>query len=195
MWFTAIAACGGDDGGGSVVDAAPTMDAAPTSVDASTGLPSTCTGTCAATALTATFGGTTRTLDVAYYGLTRSGAETTVRIEAYRGADASCPTSSSSTPDQTLIFVALPVPTTVAPLTTVATLLDFEGALLTTTSARATTSTETPTAASVCPTCVGMPAPSDPDGLVALDATLAFPTGTISGHLNATHCDSLDAIE
>jgi hypothetical protein len=37
-----------------------------------------------------------------------------------------------------------------------------------------------------------MPAPADPDGLLALDVALTFESGTITGHLFATHCDSLD---
>lgn len=40
-----------------------------------------------------------------------------------------------------------------------------------------------------------MPAPNDPDGMVALDVTLTFPDGTVTGHLYATHCDSLDLVE
>ena len=44
-------------------------------------------------------------------------------------------------------------------------------------------------------TCVGGAAPSDPDGLIALDLDVTFAGGTVRGHLFALHCDALDARE
>lgn len=179
------------------LDAAlPDGAAGDAAIDAPGGLPTTCTGACARTMLMATFDGTTRVLGAAYYGLTQTSGGSTIRVEAYRGSDPGCPDEGSGTPDQTLILVAIPVPTTTDPTTTTATLLDFEGALLGgPINASATAVTLVPTAASICLDCVGMPPPSDPDGVLALDADLTFADGTIRGHLFAKHCDSLDAVE
>lgn len=181
-------ACGGDaatpDAG---LDAAGGPDAA---------LPTTCDGACRTTALTARFGATTRTLDRAAYGVTAAaGQPPTLHVEAYRGGGTGCPTASSPTPDYTLVLGELPLPTTAAPLAARANLLDFVGDLLGgPLGAAATAATATPVALDVCPACVGQPAPADPDGLVALDVSATFAAGTITGHLFATHCDSLDAM-
>lgn len=133
-------------------------------------------------------------LDRAVYGLTiEAGQPTTAHVEAYRGGGAGCPTEASPTPDYTLVLGAVPVPTAAATVTSPGNLLDFEGDLLGgALGARATAVTLTPVAVDVCPTCVGGAAPSDPDGFIALDASLTFEGGTVSGHLFATHCDSLD---
>lgn len=155
------------------------------------GLPSTCEGGCRATDLTAAFGATTRRLDRAYYGVTASSA--TLHVEAYRGGDPGCPTPSSPPPDYTLVLGTVAIPTSTMPAGSPGNLLDFVGDLLGgPLGAAATSVTLTPVAANVCATCVGMPAPADPDGLLALEVSLTFESGTITGHLFATHCDSLD---
>ena len=182
----AAAACGAPDG--AVVDAASGTDGA---------VPATCDGACRTTALTARFGTTTRTLERAAYGMTiGAGQAPTVRVEAYHGGAAGCPTEASPTPDYTLVLGAMPVPTSAAAVTSPANLLDFVGDLLGgALGARATAVSLTPVAVDVCPTCVGGAAPSDPDGLIALDLSLTFAGGTVAGHLFATHCDSLDTRE
>lgn len=186
-WLTTMmilaAACG--DAGTTAVDATAGADAA---------LPATCAGPCRTTALTARFGATTRVLDRAVYGLTvAAGQATTVRVEAYRGGGAGCPTEATPTPAYTLVLGAVPVPTTAAALSSPANLLDFTGDLLGgALGAAATAVTVTPVAVDVCPSCVGGTAPSDPDGLIAVDVALTFAAGAVTGHLFATHCDSLD---
>lgn len=183
-----LCACGGDDAAVDAgVDAAAGPDAA---------LPTTCDGACRTTALTARFGATTRTFDHAAYGVTvTAGQPPTLHVEAYRGGPAGCPTASSPTPDYTLVLGELPLPTTAGAVATTANVLDFVGDLLGgPLGAAATAATATPVALDVCPTCVGQPAPADPDGLVALDLTATFAAGTVTGHLFATHCDSLDAM-
>lgn len=187
-WLAVVCACGGD---------AATPDAGP---DAAGGpdaaLPTACDGACRTTALTARFGATTRTFDRAVYGVTATaGQPPTLHVEAYRGGPAGCPTASSPTPDYTLVLGELALPTTAAPVATAANVLDFVGDLLGgPLGAAATAATATPIALDVCPTCVGQPAPADPDGLVALDLTATFAAGTVTGHLFAVHCDSLDAM-
>lgn len=189
----AFAACG---------ESSSTPDAAPPAADAAIdGAPdaggfTSCEGACRTTALTAAFGATTRQLDRAHYGVTASATGATLHVEAYRGGGTGCPTTDSPTPSYTLVLGTVPVPTSTAPSTSPGSLLDFQGDLLTSgVIATATAVTLTPVAASVCTTCVGMAAPSDPDGFVALDVALTFPDGTVTGHLFATHCDSLDAQE
>ncbi len=154
----------------------------------------TCEGACRTTAIAATFGATTRMLDHAYYGVTTATSGATLHVEAYRGGGAGCPTMSSPTTDYTLILGAVPVPSSATPSTSPGNLLDYTGDLLPNGAlgAAATSVTITPNAADVCTTCVGMTAPSDPDGMLALDLSLTFTGGNVTGHLFATHCDSLD---
>ncbi|MFN0252974.1 MAG: hypothetical protein ACKV2T_39230 [Kofleriaceae bacterium] len=174
LLLLALVAC--SDDGGTPVDAAVQGDGA---LDAAGGLATTCTGACRTTALAATFGATTRTLDVAYFGVTTAGGTQSLYVEAYGGAAAGCPTMSSPTPDYTLIFGSVPMPTSTAVLTSVANLIDFQGDLLPSPApVRATVVTLTPVAKNTME--------------LALDADLTFGSGTLAGHLYATHCDSLD---
>jgi len=173
-----LAACG-DDGSPAPIDGAPIDGAAIDSAPGDMGgnnLATTCTGTCATSLLTATFGSTTRHLDVAYFGLSSSSA---LYIEAYGGAAAGCPSMNSPTPDYTLIFGNVPTPTSTAMVTSPANLIDFQGDLLTSPAPMAATAVMlTPVAKNAME--------------LALDVNLTFPSGTIAGHLFATHCDSLD---
>ncbi|MCA9550108.1 MAG: hypothetical protein KC933_08740, partial [Myxococcales bacterium] len=67
-----------------------------------------------------------------------------------------------------------------------------EGACRTTT---ATVSLNHVQGGALCPACVGMPAPAHPEGFVALEVQASFPEGGLSGHVFATHCDSMDVRE
>lgn len=167
--FLALLAACGDDGGSSA-PADATSDTPPA------GLATTCTGACRTTALTATFGATTRALDVAYFGINTAGS---LYVEAYGGAAAGCPTMSSPTPDYTLILGDVPLPTSTAEITSPANLLDFQGDLL-------------PSPAPVRASAVSLTPVAKNETELALDVDLTFPSGTIAGHLFATHCDSLD---
>lgn len=183
-----LAACGDDGGSGTPTDAPASVDAA---VDAAAG--GTCTGACRTTSLTATFGADVRTLDRAYYGITKTATDATLHVEAYKGGGAGCPTMTSPTPDYTVILGKVLI---TAGGTSPGNLLDFTGDLLDgPLGAAATTVTLQAKTLDVCPTCVGMPAPADPDGFAALDASLTFAAGTIVGHVFATHCDSLDELQ
>lgn len=181
-----LAACGGTSGG-SAPDAAAGGPG-----DGAPGLTDRCDGPCRLTDLTAALAAT-RHLDRAYYGVTAAAGGATLHVEAYLGGGAGCPTASSPTPAYTLVLGALPVPTSDAALTSPANVLDYQGDLLGgPLGAAATSARITPVAARVCATCGGQPPPRDPDGLLAVDLELAFAAGTLTGHLFATHCDSLD---
>jgi len=178
-----LAACGGGGDASDRPDAATAdagVDAAP---DAPGGFTS-CTGTCAQTELAAQFGATTRFLTRAVYGITAQ--PPSLHVEAYGGGPAGCPTATSPTPDYTLVLGRVPIPTSTMPVTSPANILDFTGDLLGgPLGAAATMVTLTPTAADAM-----QPVPA---GFVALDATITFAGGTVTGHLYATHCASLDA--
>lgn len=173
-----LAACAEDGTPGprdASMDGAP-VDAAPGDTGGN-GLATACTGACRTTALVATFGATTRQLDVAYFGVT--GATQALYVEAYGGAAAGCPSMSSPTPDYTLIFGDVPMPASTAAITSPANLIDFQGDLLPSPAPlKATVVTLTPVAKNATE--------------LALDVDLTFPSGTLAGHLFATHCDSLD---
>jgi hypothetical protein len=171
--LVALVACS-DDGSPPPVDGPPTGDAAPGDM-MGTSLATTCTGACRTTSLAATFGAT-RVLDVAYFGVSASGA---LYVEAYRGAAAGCPSMNSPTPDYTLILGSVPVPTSTAAITSPANLIDFQGDLL-------------PSVAPVAATAVTLTPVAKNASELALDVDLTFAAGTVSGHLFATHCDSLD---
>jgi hypothetical protein len=166
-----LVGCGND---AKVAADAPTADNA--AADAA-GLSTTCTGTCQTTALTAAFQ-TTRMLDHAYFGITA--ADNTLHVEVYKGGATGCPTMSSPTPDYTLILGRVIRPTSSATSSSPGNILDYQGDLLGgPLGAAATSVTITPAAA------MG-------DVFVALDVMLTFAAGTVSGHLYATHCASLD---
>jgi len=120
----------------------------------------------------------TRTLDHAIYGVNND--DGTLHVEVHKGGDPGCPTMTSPTPDYTAIIGRVP-PMTAATATSVANFLDYQGDMLggATLGAAATMVSLT----SVVYT-VGIS--------VALDVSLTFAAGTVTGHVFATHCDSLD---
>jgi len=135
---------------------------------------STCEGQCRLTNVTATLE-VTRTLDLAYYGVNVQ--DGTLRVEAYKRAQAGCPTMNSPTPDYTLVLGKLTAPP--AAPTSPANILDFKGDLLGgPLGLGATMVTVTPVA-------------YEAGAFIALDVDLTFSAGTIKGHLYATLCDSL----
>ncbi len=151
--------------------------AAVDSPTADAGFSSTCTGACMTTSLTATFQ-VTRVLDRAYFGITAS--DGTLHVEAYLGGGTGCPEMSSPTPDYALILGRVTRPTSTTTSSSPGNILDYEGDLLGgPLGAAATTVTLTPVAA------MG-------DTFVAFDANVVFAAGTVTGHLHATHCASLD---
>ena len=137
------------------------------------------------TSLTAKFGSVQRVFDRAYFGVTRSASGASLRVEAYRGGGAGCPTQSSPTTDYTLVLATVPMPSGMTEVTSPGNILDFVGDLLGgQLGAAATAVTITPMQTDVCATCTGT--------FLSAATSLTFAAGTITGHLYATHCDSLD---
>ncbi|MBW2732027.1 MAG: hypothetical protein JRH20_06505 [Deltaproteobacteria bacterium] len=168
------------------------LDAEP--VDAGFGA---CSGECATQTLQVVFGDKEVPLEVAFYGMDRDElGNPGLYLEAYHGASDGCPTETSLSPDQTLFLSGLPLPTQGGSIThedgLVVSLVDFQGDLLSGLVTKALSAEITFKAALTCPSCVGGTSPSHPEGFVALELTATFAEGTISGHLYARHCDSLD---
>ncbi|NVB83459.1 MAG: hypothetical protein HOV81_34115, partial [Kofleriaceae bacterium] len=112
------------------------------------------------------------------FGITAS--DSTLHVEAYLGGGSGCPTMNSPTPDYALILGRVTRPTSAMPSSSPGNILDYQGDLLGgPLGAAATTVTLTPVAAM-------------DDTFVAFDANLAFAAGTVTGHVYATHCASLD---
>ena len=167
MTFAVVAACSGDgDGSGADGSAA--------------GLPTSCDGTCATTDMTANFDGTMRTFTRAHFG-TNGGASPTLYVEAYSGGPTGCPDENSAAADITFVLGDLPVPDSTDTITTSAGLVDLEGALLPDVPTTSTSDAEATAAA------------YEQNTFVALTVAAQFAEGTVSGHLAATHCPSLDS--
>ena len=168
---------GADSATDAVADAS--MEA---SVDAgeSDGGFSVCSGDCASTLLTASFGDVVETFDVAYFGLEGDG---TVHLEVYGDAAPGCPASDSPTPARTLVIGSFAAPTDTTPTSLSVSLLDFEGTLTEEPILRSSSATATPRAARVEATSMGF---------VRFDLEASFEGGTLDGAVYATHCDSLD---
>jgi len=163
---------------------------------------SACTGACAQTQATAVFGAVSQPFDRGVYGLTSLANSDTgqweLYLEVYAEGDPGCPSAQSATPLATLILSGVPqsaVPTTVVSSSDglVVTLLDFNANLLAGSPlASASDAVFTVEAVDTCTACVGEPDPSDTAGFVSFELSATFADGTLSGHVYATHCDSLD---
>ncbi len=198
-----LSACSGaNDGGDTSIDSG-TQDAALTQVDSrsGSGLPATCTGECMQMTLEVQFGAVTRTFDRAFFGLVSPAQSDSGNWEYYiesgSGDDDSCPSKSSPTPRFLLITSGIAPGTTagevVAPVA--ATVIDFEGDLLQGAPlSRSETRSLTWIAADACIPCAEGAEPDRADRMIAVDIDASFAEGTVSGHLYATHCDSLDSL-
>ena len=164
----------------------PAADASSGGADAS----GACEGACRTTALTVSFGGKSESLTRAQFGFVRrDGASPLLHLEAHDGGDAACPTSKSPSPDRTLVVEDLPVPKEGATLATKdgvrAAFFDFAGTLLPSTPlAKATDVSLRVVAVEL--------AAGAPTGF-AIEASMTFPQGgTLTGHLFAEHCATMD---
>ncbi len=158
----AVAACGGDDSN-SIPDAAQQQSDAPV-VNMTTAL---------AAMLNAT-----RTLDNAGYGVNSD--DGTLHVEIHKGGFTGCPEMTSPTPDYTLILGRVP-PMTAASATSPGTFLDFVGDMTDNSPAPSSATVKTLTNVTYAA-----------GAYLTLDVSLTFPEGTITGHLYAVHCTSLD---
>lgn len=120
---------------------------------------------------------TTRTVDSAYYGTTFDSRA--LRIEAYRTGTQGCPTMNSPTPDYTLILGEVDPASPTSNMST-ANVLDFKGDLLGGPLGLAATGKQIMRVAFV------------EGNFIAVDVMLTFSSGTATGHVYATHCDTLD---
>ncbi len=196
LLFSALAlgACGDDAGSMPDAGTRPGIDASE-----SGDLPTTCTGSCATTTLKVEFGATTRDFDRAFFGLTSpamsESGEWEIYIENNAGTDTACPTESSPTPLYLLTLAGFRAPSQFDSASASATLVDFEGALLTDSPiSRSTANTVSWRAADLCIACAEGSEADRPERMVAFDVDATFAQGTISGHGFAKHCDSLDSL-
>jgi hypothetical protein len=120
----------------------------------------------------------TRMLDRAFYGVNTD--DGTLHVEINKGGDTGCPQMNSPTPEYTLIIGRVPA-MTAASATSPGTFLDYQGDML-------------PDGVLGAPaTAVILSAISYTAGVsVALEVSMTFDAGTVTGHVFATHCDSLD---
>jgi hypothetical protein len=158
----ALAACGDDGGHQHVQSDAAPGDAPPVNMT---------------TALTAMLNAS-RTLDNAGYGVNAD--DGTLHVEIHKGGFSGCPEMNSPTPEYTLILGRVPA-MTASTATSPATFLDFVGDMTDNSPApsSATAKTLTNVAYSM-------------GAFLAFDVNLTFAEGTITGHLYALYCPSLD---
>jgi len=154
------------------------------STDAETSF-ETCENACTMTELALTFGSNEAVVDRAQFGFNApDNGKVSLHVEAHFGGDPACPTGASPSPDRTVIFANVPIPTDSTPIENAAvTLLDFEGTLSPNPFDSATSATLSPVAAK--------PTPTD-DAFIAFDVNATFDGGTMTGHIYAVHCDSMD---
>jgi len=148
--------------------------------------------------LVANFGGTMRSFDRAFFGLTSPQNSQSGKWEVYvengAGDDEACPSMKSPLPNYLLILASLPIQSEVSgSFSGTANLVDFEGALLPLAPREeATGNSITWVAFDPCIACAEGSEPDRDDRMVALDIETSFENGSISGHSYATHCESLD---
>lgn len=129
------------------------------------------------TALVATMAAT-RTLDRAFYGVNAD--DGTLHVEIQKGGSTGCPEMTSPTPEYTAIIGRVPA-MTAATGTSGGNFLDYQGDML-------PSMMLGQAASSVALTNIVYTVGAS----VGLDVTMTFPAGTVTGHLYAIHCDSLD---
>lgn len=120
----------------------------------------------------------TRTLNLGFYGVNAD--DGTLHLEANLGGYTDCPVMTSPTPQYLLILGRVPAasaPTATSP----GNFLDYEGDML-----------PSPMLGQAATSVMLSSVVYQAGSFISLDATLTFPAGTVSGHVYATHCPSLD---
>lgn len=169
------------------------------------GLPQTCEGACAETALTLEYAGETGVLTRAAFGLTAPNAtesgEWEVYLEAWEGGFEGCPTESSPSPDWTFIIGGFGLVEDTTMLTKAddgvfLTLSDYDGKFLGQVPfASAGVVAITPVASKIDTELV-LQGQQDEDGFLALDISAVFDgQGETSGQIYAKHCVSMDLLQ
>jgi len=196
-----LVACSGADSDVDTSIDGGTPDAAVTQVDSGSGLPATCTGECTQMSLEVQFGSITRTFDRAFFGLVSPAQSDSGNWEYYiesgSGDDDACPSKSSPTPRFLLITSGIAPGTSAGEVVTpvAATVVDFEGDLLQGSPlSRSETRSLKWIAADGCIPCAEGTEPDRATRMIAVDIDASFAEGTVSGHVYAIHCDSLDVL-
>ncbi len=167
------------------------------------GLPSTCEGDCRDTTLTVRVGDTELPMDRVQFGFTSPEQSPRGRwelfIEAHSGGDPDCPEQDSPSPDRTIVFSGIAVPTDATEQTRgdglSVVLLDFRGDLTSAPVVRAETISMIPTAANLCPECLtDGGAPADQFLSFELTADFAAVDGGVRGHAHARYCESMNEL-
>lgn len=188
----ALVACGDKD-------ISTKADASQPAPDAASGL-SSCEDACAEMTLSASFGDNTIAFERAFFGLSAPAQSTggvwEVYLESSAGGESTCPTMSSPPPQVLLRVAGLAVPSTQPEATSgVVNLFDFDDQLLSdSVFASADTNTVHWAAADLCVACAEGSEDDRAERMLALDIEAVFPDGRVSGHIFATHCDSLDLL-
>lgn len=145
-----------------------------------------CEGACKTTSLVADFGGKKRTLVRAQFGTQQGDAGAELHTESHLGGLPACPSPQSPTPDYTLIVSSVPRGKAGQKVSerdgVTSVFFAFKNDLGLPPLTRAIT---------VNVTVVGED-PATPPKWVALDVDAAFREGTVSGHLYAEYCASLN---
>lgn len=146
---------------------------------------SACEGSCKVTSLVADFGGKTRTLVRSQSGTQPGDAGVDFHVESHLGGAPECPTQTSPSPDYTLVVTQVPRGRT-GKLTEKdgpkGAFFDFKGDLALPPLTRATKMEVTIVAEDT----------ATPPAWVAMDVVATFAEGTVTGHLYASHCTTLD---
>jgi hypothetical protein len=119
-----------------------------------------------------------RTLDNAGYGVNTDG---TLHVEIHKGGFTGCPEMTSPQQDYTLILGRVPAMTGASATPSSATFLDFIGDMTDNSPQPSTATVKTLTNVTY-----------SAGAYLAIDVSLMFAEGTITGHLYAPHCTSLD---
>ncbi len=120
----------------------------------------------------------TRTLTIGVYGVNSD--DGTLHVEVHKGGVTTCPEMSSPTPEYTLILGRVPA-ASAATATSPGNFLDYQMDML-----GGTTIGQAATSVSLTNVLYSAGV------FVALDASLTFPAGTVTGHVYAKYCASLD---
>jgi hypothetical protein len=147
--------------------------------------PATCEGACKKTALVATFGALTRSLDRAQFGTQQGDAGAQLHTESHAGGAAECPSQSSPTPSYTLIVSSIPRGAAGGAASekdgVTSAFFDFKGDL----------SLPPFTKAKSVKLSALVEDTATPPAWAAFDVTATFAEGSVTGHVYAEYCASL----
>lgn len=170
------------DGGGGLAETG--ADAADAAAPLEAG-PATCEDACKKTALVATFGALTRTLDRAQFGTQEGDAGAQLHTESHLGGAPECPSQTSPTPGYTLLVSRIPRGAAGGAASekdgVTSAFFDFKGDLSLPPFTRAKSVTLTALVEDQ----------ATPPAWAAFDVIATFAEGSVTGHVYAAYCASL----